>query len=359
MCCRYSRLRARWNLAQRGFTLVELLVVIAIIGVLIALLLPAIQAAREAARRSQCVNNMKQIGLGFLNYESTRRHFPPGVHKPAGVKSDKGALSWTVWHLPYIEQQAVYDRIDFKFDVREAPNNMLDQTGPTNAIINTYLCPSTARRQQFRGEDNRIYGLSPSPGDGMACIDYMGIRGPDWDVINPVSGVSYGTEGSNGLSSLKLDRGVLQYLESGGLCLFPHQSCSSAKVSFREITDGSSNTMIVAESTGKGTEEEFGGADKPNRIKKDELSGAWASPKNLSRIQIDPTRPIAGQRYSAINPPENIQFSYEEMFSDHPGGVNALMCDGSVHFLSNDTDHYVYYALSSRDGGEIIDAGAF
>ncbi|MBD14236.1 MAG: hypothetical protein CMJ72_03605, partial [Planctomycetaceae bacterium] len=90
---------------QGGFTLVELLVVIAIIGVLIALLLPAVQAAREAARRSQCSNNLKQIGLGLLNYESARGHFPPGQYKPENV-NEKSAYSWSVWHLPYIEQQA-------------------------------------------------------------------------------------------------------------------------------------------------------------------------------------------------------------------------------------------------------------
>jgi prepilin-type N-terminal cleavage/methylation domain-containing protein len=100
---RFRGVRLAGGRKRPAFTLVELLVVIAIIGVLVALLLPAIQAAREAARRTQCVNNLKQIGLGMLNFEKVRRTFPPGEFKPAGVNAN-GALAWSVWFLPYIEE---------------------------------------------------------------------------------------------------------------------------------------------------------------------------------------------------------------------------------------------------------------
>lgn len=169
-----------------GFTLVELLVVIAIIGVLVALLLPAVQAAREAARRTQCMSNLKQIGLGLLNYESSRKHFPPGQFKPAGLAT-KRVLSWSVWHLPYIEQQNVFDRFDFSKSVREEPNNMPDLSGPSNAIVDVYLCPSTATLGNHRGPDHRLEALNSTgseTGNGLACIDYGGISGPDYNITN-------------------------------------------------------------------------------------------------------------------------------------------------------------------------------
>ena len=342
----------------RAFTLVELLVVIAIIGVLVALLLPAIQAAREAARRSQCSNNLKQIGLGMLNYESTKRHFPPGQFKPAGL-SEKRALSWSVWHLPYIEQQTVFDKFDFKFGVTEAPNNRPDLSGPSNTVIATYLCPSVGRFQNYRGQDGRLTGL-PAPsgaaghtGNGLGCIDYMGIRGPEWDVINPVSGVAYGTEGGSNFSSLKLDRGVLMYLQSGGLCLNKSETCSSAVVRFQEITDGATYTMLIGESSGRGAEEGLS-CTAENTLSTDEFSGAWPSDKNISRVRLDPESPICGESVSAINPLPKYHFAFEEFFSDHPSGVQTLRCDGSVHFMGDDTPRNIYFALCSKDGGEIV-----
>ncbi|QDT01164.1 DUF1559 family PulG-like putative transporter [Adhaeretor mobilis] len=338
-----------------GFTLVELLVVIAIIGVLVGLLLPAVQAAREAARRSQCTNNLKQIGLGLLNFESTNKHFPPGQFKPAGLK-ENAALAWPVWHLPYMEQQTLYDRIDFTVDLRHQPNNMPDYTGPVNTVIPAYICPSTGRRQKYRGEDNRISGIGAiTGGDGLACMDYMGNKGPGEDIKNPVNGVEY-VKTDN--SFFEVFRGVLLDIESGhddggfDCILNPKKSCSADVVSVRQITDGLSNTFIVMESSGKGCEEELTAANQLNRTPTKELSGAWASEKNISGIDVSPETSIQGTT-SAINPPEKIHFAKEELFSDHSGGVQVLMCDGSVHFLSNDTPFEVYIALSSRDGEEL------
>ena len=180
-----------------AFTLVELLVVIAIIGVLVALLLPAIQAAREAARRTQCVNNLKQIGIGMLNFEKARKSFPPGEFKPAGVNTN-GGLAWSAWFLPYIEENNLYNLLDLKKDVRKEPNWNADLTGPTNTIIPVYLCPSMSRRQTRREMDGRLGQFNndgifnSGSGEGMACIDYMGISGPGANVIHPQVGVKYG-----------------------------------------------------------------------------------------------------------------------------------------------------------------------
>jgi len=344
-----------------GFTLVELLVVIAIIGVLIALLLPAVQAAREAARRMQCQSNLKQIGLGLLNYESGKQHFPPGQFKPAGLPT-KRALSWSVWHLPYIEQQNVFDRFDFSKSVREVPNNLPDFSGPSNSIIDVYLCPSTARLGNFRNAEHRLEALPSAgseTGNGLACMDYTGIPGPDYDVINKLTGNSYGSEGASANTSFQIDRGVLLKIVSGGLCLNKNKPCSSSTVKIRQITDGTSHTMIVAESSGKGTEDGSVNCHGENPPGTSELSGAWASFKNLSSVKLDPDlrvgRAICDEHYSAINPPAKLHFAYEELFSDHPGGVNVLYCDGSVHFLGDDTTRDVYFARTTKDGGVLPD----
>ena len=358
-----TRLRNRtWpNMKPRlfttsGFTLVELLVVIAIIGVLIALLLPAIQSAREAARRAQCSNNLKQIGLGLLNYETTRKHFPPGQYKPANVK-EKAAYSWSVWHLPYMEQQQVFDRLDLTVTAAEQPNNMPDLSGPANAVINSYICPSTGRLQEFRGSDHRIAGVGTlEGGDGLACMDYMGNKGPDPDMPNPFTGVKYGT-GVTGLG--KIFRGILLDLESGFdnnsfACIKdPKRQCSADVVAAREITDGLTHTMIVCESTGKAIEEQLKPQGTDNTYNFGEHSGAWASLKNLSHIDISPDVPALGVT-SAINPPEKVHFALEEFFSDHPGGVQVLMCDGSVHFMSEDTEHKIYLAITTRNSEEPV-----
>ena len=146
------------NLRRRAFTLVELLVVIAIMGVLVALLLPAVQSAREAARRTQCTNNLKQIGIGMANFEVAKKHFPPGEFKPAGVPAGAG-LAWSCWFLPYIEENNLYDRMNLAMDMRAPPNWQADLSGPTNQVIPVYLCPSMGRHQTQRGTEGTPHGF--------------------------------------------------------------------------------------------------------------------------------------------------------------------------------------------------------
>src|SRR5687768_7173176 len=152
------------TICRRGFTLVELLVVIAIIGILVALLLPAIQAAREAARRTQCTNNMKQIGLAILNYESARKHLPlaytpnwdgrPYVGPcPLGNRiqlysNKKKAHFVLTFILPYMEQQSIYDQIDFTKDWNDTSTNSKNTTNQkaTSVDIADFLCPSAPSR---------------------------------------------------------------------------------------------------------------------------------------------------------------------------------------------------------------------
>lgn len=337
---RFRGVRLADGRKRPAFTLVELLVVIAIIGVLVALLLPAIQAAREAARRTQCVNNLKQIGIGMLNFEKARKSFPPGEFKPATVPTN-GALAWSAWFLPYIEENNLFSLMDLKKDVRKPPNWSADLTGPTNTIIPVYLCPSMGRRQTRRGFDGRLGDFnndgmfSSGSGEGMACIDYMGISGPAQSAVHPQIGTPYGDH-----------RGMLLNLGSGGPCMGTAPECSAKKIPMRKVTDGTSHTILLGECSGRGVEDTNG--DAPLGENFNLIDGAWASKNNVGHIKLR----VDVHQVSAINPPPEVNWAEHEFFSDHPGGVNVLMCDGSVHFLQDDTHYMIYFALCSRDGTE-------
>jgi prepilin-type N-terminal cleavage/methylation domain-containing protein/prepilin-type processing-associated H-X9-DG protein len=313
--------RASSSRRRAAFTLVELLVVIAIIGVLVALILPAVQAAREASRRSQCQNNMKQIGLGLQNYVGAEGAFPAGkkwTNKRTLPQTQQ--VAWSSFLLSYLEQGNLLPKIDFSLNLADPAN--LPVTG---MIIDIYRCPSTARLEAHRGEDGRLIDLG-IPGGGMACIDYLGCSGPDKDDSPPGSTELYGRQ-----------RGIL--IGTKGM---PNEDTILAPppVKLQHVTDGLSNTIAVAECTGRGVE-----MDGPE-IKS--LNGAWASGSNVSHIT------------KGINRVEAPDAWYKEsIFSDHPGGANLLMADGSVQFASDETEKTVVMSLCSRDGDELIDPSPF
>jgi prepilin-type N-terminal cleavage/methylation domain-containing protein len=195
---------------RTGFTLVELLVVIAIIGVLVALLLPAVQAAREAARRTQCTNNLKQIGIGLHNYHDTHGHFPPAIQFDAGqdfTTSDQLRPNWVILMLPFFEQQSLYDSFDFTKLISDPANR--DKRG---VKIKALICPSDGNTATpFRGN-------SSGEGDNWARGNYA------------ANGHRLFAHES-GFSSA-LHRGVMGVNESTRMA---------------EITDGLSSTMMVGE----------------------------------------------------------------------------------------------------------------
>jgi len=198
---------------QVGFTLVELLVVIAIIGVLIALMLPAVQAAREAARRTQCKNNFRQIGLALLLHHDAKGDLPVGCIDKRKSKNPNGKqLSWLAATLPYLEQESLWEQLDFNF-AYDSPINAKAASTP----LPVYLCPSTARTTIDRQGPLTV----PLAGSGfaLAVADYGG---------------NFGTT-----KVLPVTNGVLFY---------------DIPISLREITDGTSHTIAVSEDSGRGGE---------------------------------------------------------------------------------------------------------
>lgn len=148
--------------------------VIAIIGVLVALLLPAVQAARGAARRTACSNNLRQVSLAVLNYESAMAQFPPGQRWTAlPGRANRGDYSWMADALPYIEEGGVHEKIDFRLPYLD-PSNRLAAA----QVIEIYLCPSTSERDKQRNNDEVIRDWNGNVGVNLGCTDYLGIAGP-------------------------------------------------------------------------------------------------------------------------------------------------------------------------------------
>lgn len=303
----------------RGFTLVELLVVIAVIGVLIALLIPAVQAARESARRTTCQNNLKQVGLAIAGYETSHRKFPPGKRWSAR-RTDPAAFdyAWSSIILAYLEESALSAQLNFRHPLT-APANY----EAASSIVPSYLCPSAATLEEHRSPEGRLFNLGGQPGEGLACIDYLGVSGPDKDKNNPETGEDYGPQ-----------RGVLlgtKGLPDGAMLTEP------PGVTAARITDGLSKTIDVVECTGRGVDLKKSGEVKA-------LNGAWASGSNISHIKKGVNEAV---------PPE--AWEDERIYSEHKNGAQALHCDGSVRYLTIDTDEKLIRALCSRDGGELID----
>jgi prepilin-type N-terminal cleavage/methylation domain-containing protein/prepilin-type processing-associated H-X9-DG protein len=320
------RVEHRSKKALAGLTLVELLVVIAVIGVLVALLLPAVQAAREAARKIQCRNNLKQIGLALHNYANQHReHLPawsPASFDAAGrpIRTFAAAnafywqrFSWRATLLPYHEQQPLHDRIDFA----NAPTSPINVT-VLSQLLPLYQCPSTS------GYPRRIteFGMGHAPKPAAAALDYAGNLGQLGGELFGQPGLwSAATAESNSAFDTP---GALRFAE-----VF-------APPRWANVEDGLANTLMVFEQVGRPET-----IARPPQQPVEQLPevGAWLT----GELGVfDP--------WNGMN-----QTNYDQLFSDHPGLVHILMCDGSVHVARNDTSPEVLIAITSRAGGEVVE----
>jgi len=320
-----------------GFTLVELLVVIAIIGVMVGLLLPAVQAARESARRMQCTNNLKQIGLGLHNHHDTFRHLPSNI-RPNAVSTVR--IRWATFVLPFIEQNSLYEQIDQNRNwsdpvaatPAQTPNQKLFGTR-----IPTYECPSAP--------NGTIIDGAPAPETWAPIVangDYSGFYGvsPELHTLGLVDQESVGV-GNGALSK-------------------------SIKLNFRDFTDGLSNTLHLTESAGRPHVYRRGRLvitavpNSNNRVN----GGGWCRPASeLNVLRGASTDGVSFPGPAAINvtngeplvtyphPYYNVDGT-SQIYAFHPGGTNALFGDGSVRFLTAIIPIRQLAQIVSRNGGE-------
>lgn len=326
MTFRASVKTSRSGPRRTAFTLVELLVVIAIIGLLIALLLPAVQAVREAGRRATCANNIRQLGLGASVYHDARRTFPPHL-SPGGT----AGVSWLSLILPQIEQQAIFDRLKpANASWADPGNNDLGRNR-----IGTFLCPSASRD---RASANTTL---PIPGFGDPyTTHYVGNMGPIG--TNVATGAAYPM-----LSDSTTNSSVHGNLACGGILpLSPTEITANPTravgVSARDVTDGTSKTLLAFEASWKGLE---------TFSYRSWVRGAcWRGESTAAKNVRD------GMGLTAYNGvPASSTFNNISMGSDHPGGCQVVMADASVRFLSATVDlNRVLLPLASRAGTEQV-----
>jgi prepilin-type N-terminal cleavage/methylation domain-containing protein/prepilin-type processing-associated H-X9-DG protein len=362
----------RWDmrLAKRGFTLVELLVVIAIIGVLVALLLPAVTAAREAARRTQCGNNLKNLGLAMINYHDVNRKFPLGgvcinnTCHPAPVGQGTSnyrddtttawSTTWAISILPQLEQKALFDMWDPS--KRYGANNTQRQV--TGTPLQIFKCPSDITAREAVDLDNNPgtfdkgnYGLNFGAGSANENTNSGNKAGPD-DVPSWTMQAYQRASPNRGLSNLR-DGGNNQQPSNVGL---------------QDFVDGASNTVIIGEMLHFTANDDcrgcwgkaMGGVISGYTRGNPEVDGPTgiATP-NVKAVGIYRDAPVhCSEGATAGDPDLECQGSSGDglggnaMRSRHPGGVQATFGDGRVQFLTNSIDKFIYRAILTIRGRE-------
>ena len=300
------------NHDRKGFTLVELLVVIAIIGILIALLLPAVQAAREAARRMQCANHLKQMGLAIHSHATAHDGvFPPGCpDKPHSARSGRPGLF--VYLLPHMEQSQVFESIDLDASAWDHEENRYK-------VIPPYVCPSWPHEVVIRNH------RTENNGNG-ALVTYQGVAGR-MPLLPGESTTSTYCQHRGDVP----DNGVFDW---------------ETRCRYRDITDGCSHTLAIGEF-----------------VHIDTRDGTYTEPPGSVRSWIASSTDHASYSFKVVVHPFNtpldrtldgVPYNWVPFGSYHVGGCHFVMADGSVHFLADGMDWDIYKALATRNAGETV-----
>lgn len=313
---------------SRAFTLVELLVVIAVIGILVALLLPAVQAAREAARRMQCTNNLKQMGIALHNYHDVHRVFPPsyviqpgggGVHGPPDpITRDAGpGWAWGALLLPFVDQEPLHNQLNFSRPCWDASQQPFVQ-----ARLDLHLCPSaTGTEGPTQVEDVNGAVLATF---GRSCyVANVGQEEPWGYTIDDYRGIANGPLYRN------------------------------AGTRMADVIDGLSNTIFLGEHHPRLSDKTWVGV-VPGAIVCPKPEFAWSGCERAAVLVQVHSGPSSWEYPRVIHPPNSPLAHTCQMFADHPGGCNVLLGDGSVRFVSETINQLTWAALATHASRDLV-----
>jgi prepilin-type N-terminal cleavage/methylation domain-containing protein/prepilin-type processing-associated H-X9-DG protein len=320
----------------RGFTLIELLVVISIVGILIALLLPSVQAAREAARRVQCFNNLKQMGIALQNYHDAVGAFPMGYVARSrfidGASDTSPGWGWGTMILSQIEQAPLFNAVNFALPVEAAQNSTV-----ILSMITMYLCPSDLTNGPFQVTDasGRVLATA-APSSYAACVG--------GDETDTATGIN-----NDGLGTGTFFR--------------------NSRIRLADITDGTSQTIAIVERAWSKANGVWAGAVTNGTIRRGAQNDC-----PTTGAPFYPAATLVQAHCHLINTNSDPDGGLDDCSSFHPGGANFLFADGSVHFLKNhrgdagkrfdgtriyDPSDLAFQALATRAGGEVISADSY